>query len=457
MKLQKSTSIAASRPSCGLALLVALCLFSAGARPAQAVPAFGIQTGKHCQACHVGGFGPQLTPYGREFKLTGYTDRTNSFNAPFSAMAVMSYVQTQKDQVNPPAAGYRTNDNLALDQVSLFFAGGFGEHLGAFVQTTYNGTAKAWNWDNLDIRATTKTTIARLPTVVGLSVNNSPSVQDAWNTLPAWGYRYTTSSLAPSPSASPLISGALAQTTLGATAYAWINTQYYLEAGAYGSPGATTLVRLGVDPTSPGSIQGLAPYVRLAYKKAFKIGVFEMGAFGMDTAINPGLDRSTGLTDRYTDIGLDGSYLKTFQGGNVLSINARYLSERQSLDATCALDAAGPDCARNSLREIRADASYYWRNEIGGTVGVFNTTGSANPTLYADNRVSKPDSTGMLFQLDGTPFGSSYSPLGARFNIRAGVQYTLYTQFDGAGVNFDGAGRNARDNNTARVFLWVAY
>jgi len=186
-----------------LAFLLALCLFGVGVKPALAVPAFGIQTGKHCQACHVGGFGPQLTPYGREFKLTGYTDRTNPFNAPFSAMAVMSYVQTQKAQVDPPAPGYRTNDNLALDQVSLFFAGGFGQHLGAFVQTTYSGTAKAWTWDNLDIRATTKTTIARQPTVLGLSLNNSPSVQDAWNTLPAWGYRYTTSSLAPSPSASP--------------------------------------------------------------------------------------------------------------------------------------------------------------------------------------------------------------------------------------------------------------
>lgn len=457
MRVQKSNPFWTGRISFGSAFMVALCLVGVGVQQAHAVPAFGAQTGKQCQACHVGGFGPQLTPYGREFKLTGYTDRTNAFNIPFSAMAVMSYVQTQKDQVGPPAPGYRTNDNLALDQISLFFASGFGEHLGAFVQTTYDGAAKAWSWDNLDIRATTTTTIARQPTVLGLSLNNSPSVQDAWNTLPAWGYRYTTSSLAPSPSASPLISGALAQTTLGVTAYAWINTRYYIEAGAYGSPGAASLVGLGVDPTDPGNIQGLAPYVRLAYKQAFKIGVFELGAFGMDTAINPGLDRSTGLTDRYTDVGLDGSYLKTFKGGNVVSVNVRYMSERQSLDATCALDAAGPGCARNSLTEVRADASYYWRNTVGGTVGVFNTTGSTNPTLYAGNRTLKPDSTGVLLQLDGMPFGNSFSPLGPRFNIRAGVQYTLYTQFNGAGVNFDGAGRNASDNNTARVFVWVAY
>ena len=46
--------------------------------------------------------------------------------------------------------------------------------------------------------------------------------------------------------------------------------------------------------------------------------------------------------------------------------------------------------------------------------------------------------------------------LGGRFNLRAGVQYTLYTKFDGASSNYDGTGRNASDNNTVRVFVWTA-
>ena len=40
--------------------------------PALAVPAFAKQTGQPCAACHVGAFGPQLKPYGRDFKLHGY-------------------------------------------------------------------------------------------------------------------------------------------------------------------------------------------------------------------------------------------------------------------------------------------------------------------------------------------------------------------------------------------------
>ena len=38
---------------------------------AQAVPSFARQTGENCVACHTSF--PELTPFGREFKLNGYT------------------------------------------------------------------------------------------------------------------------------------------------------------------------------------------------------------------------------------------------------------------------------------------------------------------------------------------------------------------------------------------------
>jgi hypothetical protein len=63
----------------------------------------------------------------------------------------------------------------------------------------------------------------------------------------------------------------------------------------------------------------------------------------------------------------------------------------------------------------------------------------------------------LLFQIDGTPFGAGNSPLGKRFNMRVGLQYTDYLSFDGSGRNYDGLGRNAADNNTVRVFTWIAY
>ncbi len=189
-----------------------------------------------------------------------------------------------------------------------------------------------------------------------------------------------------------------------------------------------------------------------------KKGVLEVGAMGMQANIHPGLDRSTGMTDRYTDLGVDASYVKTLASSDVVSFNARYLHEEQSLNATCVLAGTTPaGCASNTLEDLRADASYYWRNKIGATVAAFDTFGSSNPFLYAGNRTFKPDSTGVMLQLDGTPWGAGDSPLGTRFNMRVGVQYTFYTSFNGAGSNWDGAGSNASDNNTFRVFTWFTY
>ncbi|MDE2316461.1 MAG: hypothetical protein KGK06_12510, partial [Xanthomonadaceae bacterium] len=51
-----------------------------------AVPAYARQTHQPCAACHVGGFGPELTPFGREFKINGYTMSVGSdTKVPLSA------------------------------------------------------------------------------------------------------------------------------------------------------------------------------------------------------------------------------------------------------------------------------------------------------------------------------------------------------------------------------------
>lgn len=150
---------------------------------------------------------------------------------------------------------------------------------------------------------------------------------------------------------------------------------------------------------------------------------------------------------------------------DTLSFNARYTHEKRSLEASCALGIADAsiaastvgECAHATIGDFRADASYFWHNKIGATVGVFDLSGSANPSLYPDSRTARPNSSGLMFQLDGTPFGNGNSPLGPRFNIRTGIQYTAYTRFDGARRNYDGAGANASDNNTLSIFTWVAF
>src|SRR5690242_18980947 len=187
-------------------LIVAAALV--GNDPASAVPAYAEQTGQDCKACHVGACGPQLTPFGREFKLRGYTLRAKP-SVPLSAMIVASYVHTKKAQDEPPTDRAKINNNTSFDEGSIFLAGGLGSHLGGFAQMTYSGPDEAWAWDNLDLRAVNTGKIGGKELVYGLTLNNNPTIQDAWNTLPGWGYPYTDSDFAPAPGTSPLIAGGL--------------------------------------------------------------------------------------------------------------------------------------------------------------------------------------------------------------------------------------------------------
>src|ERR1700684_3491063 len=76
--------------NCRLLAAGALFAFAIGfltigfALPAQALPSFARQTGQPCGTCHTDF--PALTPYGRRFKLLGYTAGGGEFRTtPFSS------------------------------------------------------------------------------------------------------------------------------------------------------------------------------------------------------------------------------------------------------------------------------------------------------------------------------------------------------------------------------------
>lgn len=427
-------------------------------RPAEAVPAFAEQTGRNCAACHVGGFGPELTQFGREFKLGGYTLRMHK-SVPLSAMAIASWTHTQKDQVPPPEHLNR-NDNLVLDQASLFVAGGIGEHFGGFAQlVTYDGVGRAWSWDNIDLRAVTNAKVFGQDAIIGLTLNNNPTAQDPWNTLPAWGFPFTDTAVSETPGAGELIDDPLGGNTLGLSAYGWFDHKVYVEAGAYSSPSRGFLNFVGMDPKDPGSLHGIAPYGRIAYQADLAGGTFEIGANVLHAAIFPERDRSSGFTDHYTDWGLDSSWLRSVGKSDSLSANVRFEHENGDLRASCALalvgDGTDPACARYHLNEWRAAVRYTWHGKVGLTVSPFSISGSRNFNLYEGN--GRPDSNGVLGQIDFTPWGGGSSPLGPRFNARFGVQYTLYGKFNGSRHDYDFAGANAHDNNALRLFTWIAF
>ena len=95
-----------SRPVRGfLALLGAsLCTLWAIA-PAQAIPSFARQTGQECAACHTAF--PELTPFGRAFKLNGYTmGGGDSKIPPFSMMDQATFTNYAK-KLDAPIGGGR--------------------------------------------------------------------------------------------------------------------------------------------------------------------------------------------------------------------------------------------------------------------------------------------------------------------------------------------------------------
>ena len=442
----------------GYSLGVALIAIAATlvARSASAVPAFAQQTGQPCKSCHVGGFGPELTPFGREFKLGGYTLRAHA-SIPLAAMAIASLTHTHKDQ-DPPTEHLNRNNNVVLDEAAVFLAGGMGNHFGGFSEVTYEGVDRHFSWDNLDVRAVAKAKIFGADSILGVSVNNNPTIQDAWNTLPGWGFPFTDTNVSPTPDAAPLIDDSLAQNVLGVSAYAWIGHKGYLEVGGYSSPARGTLNALGADPFDPGSILGIAPYGRIAFQAGLRGGTFEVGASALKTALFPGRDRSSGLADHYTDLGLDTSWQKPI-GSNSLTANFRYEHERADLRASCVVGLIGEDgdpaCGRYDLNELRATGRYTLHDRLGLTLSAFEISGSRNSNVFDGNGL--PDSNGLMGQIDYTFWPDGKGPLGPLVNARVGIQYTLYGRFNGARHNFDGAGANAVDNNALRFFTWIAF
>lgn len=422
-------------------------------RAAYAIPAFARQTGMECSACHVGSFGPQLTAAGRLFKATGYTMGAQKSLAGYvSAMVIAGHEHTKTD-VPDPGMG-KPNDNSTVDQVSLFAGGRITDHLGAMAQVTYDPNAHAIALDNTDIRYARTASLGGKPLIWGVTVNNNPSMQDLWNTTPAWGFPYVASALAPSPAFDSFISGE-AQSVMGAGVYGLYDNWLYAEYSQYYN--IPDRVQKTIGNGDVGGNDHLtaagAGYWRLAVQHSFGDHYFEAGTFGLSADRYPGNNRDNG-SDYILDSAIDGSYQYTPASKHIVTANVTWLHERQDLRATFA--EGGSDNPVDTLDSFKANASYYYDNTYGVTFGVFNIKGRSDATLYGTPN-GRPDNAGYITQFDVTPFGRSGSWAYPYVNIRLFVQFTTYTRFDGAKFNYDGNGRNASDNNTVFFGLWSAF
>lgn len=471
-----STLLRAKRGAVGLAVAVwgiaLTAVFASG--DAGAVPSYARQTGQNCVACHISF--PELTPYGRYFKLMGYTlgDRQS---VPLAMMAELSYKKTSNN--TDPTTGGELNPrdgSPMLKDVSVFLAGKATDWLGAFVQYTYDNTVYDTNTganpprstshsalDNTDIRVVGKYLAAgsQEPDLIyGLTVHNNPTVQDVWNSTPAFGYPFTgpPNVDATSPGASTLIEGGLAQATVGTGIYAFWEKSLYAEFTNYHSAtrGAWKLLATGQDTDTLPQLKTTNPYFRLAYEHDWDSHSLMVGTFRLQTDIFPtdasGFNTiSSGPTDHYVDQGFDAQY-QYITDPHVVTAQATYIHEKKTLNATGpAIPMQDPGNVAK-LNSFKLKGTYYYQRTYGATIAYQRVSGSADNGLYPGGAFGSanfsPDWTAWTYELNYVPIQ----------NVRLMLQYTKYSKFNGGSDNYDGTtGRNAKDNNVLFFNVWVAF
>ncbi len=457
-----------------VALLIGL--FTAGS--ANAVPSYARQTGVACQGCHT--VFPELTPFGRSFKLNAYQidnlpqvqgiTSTKEYELllnqvpPISMMFQTSYTQTSKALPDSLVAGANAQDGQLLfpQQASLFYAGRIAPGVGTFIQITYDSVSGNFHLDNTEIRYAKQLMGGTDSLTWGLTMNNNPTVQDVWNSTPAWQTPFDQrTNAAPVPGAVTQIDGVLAgRGVAGLTGYVWWKNSIYAELGLYRSSPQGFAGTAGAGPLDSSNADGVltrwAPYWRVAYERQWDRNSWSVGAYGMMMKISPGGQAVGPPTDRFNDVALDSQY--QFIGDeDIYSVQTTYIKERQTFDATATAN------GHNDLKTFRLGGSYYLRRTYGAALGYFSTTGSSDATLYPAAGTTpptppapppgfgfangSPNSNGWIAELNYLPWQ----------NVKLTLQYTVYQKFNGASSNYDGSGRNASDNNTLYLLAWLNF
>jgi hypothetical protein len=428
----------------------------------RALPSFARQLDMQCIVCHTEF--PILNEFGRQFKLTGYTLSAGNFSLPpIAVMLQPSFTNTQAGQAGGAAPGFGANNNFALTQASVFYAGrlfgpyatdifgseggAFANKFGVFSQTTYDGIGKSWSWDNTEFRYADTGTIGGKSTVFGVYLNNNPTMQDPWNTTPAWGFPFSGSGLAPTPAASPLIEGGLAGQVAGLGTYIMVSDTAYFEVGGYRTLGAQFQRSVGVDPTGETQVSGLAPYWRFAYEKSSDYSTWEVGTFGLVASSYPGRDPSMGK-DRTVDVGIDTQY----QYSNALSdVTVMASSTYEHDDWSASMPLGNTSNSTDGLLNEKFTVDYLYDKTYGGAVQVFNVGGTIDPILYSGSASGSADSNGYIFQLNYMPFNKSGGPsFWSKSNVKFSAQYIVYS-------HFDGTTQGASANNTLYLEAWIMF
>jgi hypothetical protein len=302
----------------------------------------------------------------------------------------------------------------------------------------------------------------------GVTVNNAPTVQDVWNTTPAFGWPQATSAVAPAftPPGTRIEGGWGLPAIFGAGGYVFWNDMLYAELTAYSGVSKTVSEALGDQPgETPDVSQGVQPYWRLAFEPHWGDHYLMIGTFGMYGQIVPQSAFGFGA-DTYTDIGFDSQYQ---YDGDKFSVTVKLtdIVELQRLSASAANGFASN--TNDRLNSFKANASFVWDHTYSLGGGYFNVSGTKDCLVYGGSScatpgvsaTSSPNGDGLIGDVAWLPFSHGSPGLYSSYNARLGVQYTHYLHLYGGTDNFDGSGlgamHNASGNDTLLLYAWLMF
>jgi hypothetical protein len=487
------------------------------APPARAVPPFARQTGLACEACHT--MPPELTAFGRRFKLSGYTLTTRPplvndvddhkkntlWLTDLPGIAVLAQIGYDHYDRAPPDTGapypaHAQSDTFQFpDQFSLVYAGAVTDKVGAWLQLTYNGQGGSVGVDNIDIRYSDHTFDNKW--LWGVTANNYVTFQDVWNGFGSYAIpNFNTVTLWSGGVGGAGLSGPIINSfgpgiVAGVGAYGFYNDSLYFELSAYhssfagGGTPTTDSTNLGVNG---GALDRFAPYARVAYEYDWGYHSATIGATGMYVnwipsngyisaqqtlaanaaavaAGTPGTPPYTpsqtfnpGAVNRYTDLSVDWQYQYNGQH-NIFGFLGHLVHERQQNSdqltaATFSGLQGGPiySNATDTLTQFQATAEYFRDRRYGGLVSFTRTTGTTD--VLANGGDGSPANQFEVFELDYVPW----------LNFRFILQYNAYqvvannqNPFNLANGRFPNSpgfpNVKASDNNTWVLGLWMDY
>lgn len=438
-------------------------LLSALLAPQQAlaVPSMARQTGYECSKCHT--VFPELTPYGRQFKLGGFADSSLKWDEKPLAerLPIMLALQASRTSTSDTSAGGTMPTDFPLDKkliaqtVAIYYGGKITDNSGALIQYNYNGIEKQWGMEMFDARYANSMTLAEKELAFGVTLNNSPTVSDIYNSTPSWGFPHTGTAATQMPAAS-LVDMTLSSKVSGIGVYGMWDDFVYAEVANYrtAKTGAFRFVGWGQQWNSAelaGSVvEGSAPYWRLALQRESGPHSFAVGAYGMSAKLWQDVNDQSLGTNRFRDVAYDANY-QYIQGDHSASARATWINEKQYWN-DAVVNGGMASNSSDTLKTFRADFHYYLRRQWGGGLEYFKTTGSTDDLRYNTGDAlmgstnGSPNSKGWIAELN-------YLPL---HNIKLALRYTRYQQFNGASTDYT-PGRNASDNNNVFLMGWFLF